>query len=302
MPDCAEASSYRTLLGEVERFWIPLPDKPEETAEAVLRALWSTACGRPVSALQASGVELPPLDGAALERLQALIERKRAGVPLAHLTGRQTFMGLELLAGPGALIPRRETEIVGRAALAKLHELAEQRGEVRVLDVCTGSGNLAYAYAHHEPRARVHASDLAPEAIELARRNGEHCALAARVELRVGDLFEPFASAGFFEACDLVSCNPPYISTSKVGLMHPEISLFEPQAAFNGGVYGIAILAKLVREAPSFLRSGGWLAFEVGLGQGEVIARQLRKNGAFSAVEACSDAEGEVRALLARRA
>lgn len=302
MPDCAEASSYRTLLDEVERFWTPLPDKPEETAEAVLRALWSTACGRPVSAAHATLVDLAPLDGAALERLQRLIERKRAGVPLAHLTGRQAFMGLELLAGPDALIPRRETEIVGRAALAKLHELAEQRGEVRVLDLCTGSGNLAYAYAHHEPRARIYASDLAPEAIELARQNGEHCGLAARVELRVGDLFEPFQSADFLGACDLVSCNPPYISTSKVSAMHPEISLFEPQAAFNGGVYGVAILTKLVRQAPRFVRPGGWLAFEVGAGQGEVIASQLGKNAAVSAVETFIDAEGEVRALLAQRA
>ena len=302
MPDCAEAPAYAALLDEVERFWIALPDKPEETAEAALCALWSAACGRPVSAARARRADLPPLDAAALERLQALIQRKRSGVPLAHLTGRQSFMGLELLTGPEALIPRKETELLGCAALAKIHAIAEQQGEACVLDICTGSGNLAYAFAHHEPRARVHAADLAPEAIELARRNGAHTGLAGRVALSVGDLFEPFEAAGFFATYDLVSCNPPYISTAKVSGMHPEISLFEPQAAFNGGVYGIAILAKLVREAPRFLRPGGWLAFEVGAGQGETIARQLAKNAAFSAVEKCGDAEGEVRALLARRA
>ena len=300
MQDCDVLMAFAALLEEIERFWRPLPDKPEETAEGVLRALWSTACGVPVSVGRAALSRLPELDPSALERLQALIERKRAGVPLAHLTERQLFMGLELLTGPAALIPRKETEVLGRAALAKIRRLAEHGGEARVLDVCTGSGNLALAYAHYEPRARVYASDLSPEAVELARRNVEHAGLAARIEFRVGDLLEPFATPEFLHACDFVSCNPPYISTAKVKTMHPEISGFEPEAAFDGGVYGVAILARLIRQAPRFLKPGGWLGFEVGRGQGPTLARQLSKNPDFAAVESFTDAAGEVRAILAR--
>jgi release factor glutamine methyltransferase len=300
MHDCVAAPAFSTLLAEIERFWTPLPDKPEETAAGVLCALWRTACGAPVSVSRAHEADLPELDAAALERLRALIGRKRAGVPLAYLTGRQSFMGLEMLAGPSALIPRRETEILGRAALAKIRWIAERNGEARVLDVCTGSGNLALAYAHYEPRARVHASDLSAEAVELARRNAERLGLADRVAFRVGDLLEPFMTPEFVGACDFLSCNPPYISSAKLKTLHPEISLFEPEAAFNGGVYGVSILTKLVRHAPQLLKPGGWLGFEVGCGQGPVLARQLEMNPHFSAVERFTDDAGEVRAILAR--
>ena len=215
--------TFSDLLQEVQRFWTPLPDKPEETPERLLSALWSTACGAPISADRARENELPALDDDSLERLRELLERKKAGVPLAHLTERQTFLGLELLAGPEALIPRKETEILGRAALAKIGCMARKRGALRVMDVCTGSGNLALAYAYYEPKARVHASDLSQEAVALARRNCEFFGLGSRVEVRLGDLLEPFDEPRFHGACDFLSCNPPYISASKVKQMHPEI-------------------------------------------------------------------------------
>ncbi len=300
MQACALAPAFASLLAEVESFWTPLPDKPEESAAGVLCALWRTACGEPVCVGRAAQHPLPPLDEPSAARLRLLIERKRAGVPLAHLTGRQSFMGLELLAGPAALIPRCETEILGRAALAKIRWIAERDGAARILDVCTGSGNLALAYAHYESRARVFASDLSPEAIQLAWENAAHTGLAERVEFRVGDLLEPFETPEFLGACDFVSCNPPYISTAKVKAMHPEISLFEPEAAFNGGVYGVSILTRLVRQAPRFLKPGGWLGFEVGQGQGPMLLRQLAKDPRFCAVERFSDEAGEARAILAQ--
>lgn len=295
--------AFEDFLRQVNDFWVPLDDKPEETPERVLCALWRTACGRPVSADRALRDGLPPLDAAAAARLRELVARRREGVPLAHLTGRQSFLGLELLAGPGALIPRRETEILGRAALAKLNCMAQTREALTVLDVCTGSGNLALAYAHYVPGARVHAADLCADAVNLARRNLEHFpGLAGRLELRQGDLLEPFDRAAFHGRCDLLSCNPPYISSAKVKQMHPEIAGHEPQAAFDGGVYGVAVLMKLVKQAPRFLRPGGWLGFEIGSGQGMLMARQLEKNPAYSAVERYSDSSGEIRALFARAA
>jgi release factor glutamine methyltransferase len=294
------ATTFKDLLREVQGFWTPLPDKPEESAEGLLCALWSTASGAPLSIDRAGQAALEPLDAEGLARLRQLIERKRAGVPLAHLTERQTFLGLEFLASPEALIPRKETEILGRAALAKVACLARERGLLTILDLCTGSGNLALAYAHYEPQAHVHASDLSQEAVALARRNCEFLGLAGRVEVRLGDLLEPFDEPRFLGGCDFLSCNPPYISATKVKEMHPEISKHEPEAAFNGGVYGVSILMKLVRNAPRFLKPGGWLGFEVGHGQGAGLARQLERNPAFRAVETYTDRTGEIRAILAR--
>lgn len=291
---------FAALLAEVKTFWSPLMDKPEETPEDLLRALWLTACGTPVSVSRAARMSLPALDAAALKRLRRLLERRRRGEPLAHLTGRQSFLGLELLAGPAALIPRQETEILGRALLAKLKALAQERGEILVVDVCTGSGNLALAYALHEPRARVHASDLSQEAVDLACRNCRYVGLAARAEFRQGDFLAPFETPDFLGKCDVLSCNPPYISAAKVRCMPAEISAFEPELAFNGGAYGVSIVTRLLRNASRFLKPASWLGFEVGRGQCAALEKQLRKDPAFSAVEAHADAAGECRALLAR--
>ena len=298
----AEAEGlYRDCRAQVDAGVRALPDKPEETSEATVAALWHAAAGRALSAEAAVASPLPPLasDGAA--RLAGLLRQRLAGTPLAHLTGRSRFMGLEMLAGPGALIPRRETEIVGRAALERLRSSCEARGSALVLDVCTGSGNLALALAHHEPRARVLGADLSPDAVELARRNAALLGLGERVEFRAGDLLEPF-DAGFDASVDLLTCNPPYISSGKVDAMPAEISGHEPRLAFDGGPLGIRILDRLVREAPRVLRPGGWLAFEVGLGQGRGLRRRLEQRGAYADVTEVPDAAGEVRALLARHA
>jgi release factor glutamine methyltransferase len=295
-----EPAGFADLLAEVERFWAPLADKPEETAEGLARALWLTAAGTPVSVEGAAAMALPELDEAATGRLRGLLARKRAGEPLAHLTERQMFMGLELVAGPAALIPRKETEILGRALVAKARELARERGELLIVDLCTGCGNLALACAAHEPSARVWGADLSADAVALARRNAQHCGLESRVRFVEGDLFAPFEAAAFVGRCDIVSCNPPYISAAKVPGMHPEISGFEPELAFNGGTYGISILTRFLREAPRFLKPESWLALEIGAGQGPAIARQLAKNPIFSWIDTCTDAAGEIRAVLAR--
>jgi release factor glutamine methyltransferase len=294
----AEPEYFHLLLDEVRSFWSPLPDKPEETPEGIVRSLWLTAAGTPVSVVRASRLKLPILSEAAYERCRRLIDQKRAGVPLAHLTERQSFLGLEMLAGPEALVPRVETEILGRAALAKLAALAQERGTLQVIDLCTGSGNLALAYAHYEPRARVHAADLSAEAVAFARRNAAHVGL--KIDLRVGDLFAPFDAEEFLGQCDFVSCNPPYIPAAKVPQMHDEISAHEPELAFNGGIYGISVLTKLLREAPRYLKPGSWLGFELGAGQGPALVKRLESNPAFSVVEPQADDHGEIRAILAR--
>lgn len=287
-----------------------LPDKPEETPEATLRALWCLAGGKPMSADAASHLAdeaLPTLDAAQDAQLGALIAQRLAGIPLAHLSGRQAFMGLEMLAGPQALIPRRETELLARAALAHLREMASPR----VIDVCTGSGNLALAMAQGMPTARVWGADLSPEAVALAEANARHLGLSERVQWRCGDLLAPFDAgeanavhgdaADFLAHTDLLLCNPPYISSGKLDSMPAEIVQHEPSLAFDGGPFGIRILQRLMKDAPRFLRSGGWLGLEVGLGQGPAVQQWLARTGQFGTPQAVLDGHGQVRSLLAQR-
>lgn len=276
-----------------------LPDKPEETPDSTLRALWHAAADAPVSVQKAGTLPLPELDAVAVNRLQVLIGQRIAGIPLAHLTGRQHFMGLELLAGKEALIPRRETELLGRGALEVLQGLAAGRDEVTVVDVCTGSGNLALALAFHVPKARVFAADLSGEAVALARRNARHLGLQDRVEFREGDLLAPFDETTFIGQVDLLVCNPPYISSKKVDTMPGEILGHEPRLAFDGGPLGIRIVERLMREAPRFLRKGGFLAFEVGLGQGPALVKRLAGNKSYTDRRSLADANGDIRVIVA---
>ena len=278
-----------------------LPDKPEETPESALRALWHTAAGHPCSAMAAMRRPLPPIEASpvAVAALERLVQRRLTGEPLAYLTGRQSFMGLEMLSAPGALIPRMESELLAGAVIELLQDIP---GTPVAVDVCTGSGNVAYAMAWGVPRARVLAADISHEALALAGENGRLLGMDDRVELRQGDLLQPFDEPGLKGRVDLITCIPPYILSAKVAGMAPEIARHEPREAFDGGPLGVTILMRLVEEAPWVLRAGGWLGVEVGKGQGPALARWIGRDGAFDEVRELRDARGVVRALLARHA
>lgn len=296
------AAQFRDRLERLTEGLRTLEDKPEETPETTLRALWLCAAGTPCSAQAALVAPLSELSEAQFARLDDLLRRRLDGTPLAHLTERQHFMGIELLSGPGALIPRRETELLGRAAVAMLRERVARGAGALALDICTGSGNLALALASHVPSARVCAADLSEEAVVLARRNVVFTGLGDRVEVRQGDLLSPFDSTEFLGRVDLLVCNPPYISSAKVPAMPAEISGHEPSLAFDGGPFGVRIVQRLIQEAPRFLRPGGRLAFEIGLGQGRAVVQRVTSARRYDEIVPIEDEHGDIRAVTARLA
>ena len=285
---------FRELLSQLQTGWAGLPDKPEETPQTTLMALL-----RSTGALQqddhsgefSSNVE---------QSLRILVEQRLDGVPLAYLTGRQVFMEIEFLSSPEAMIPRKETEILGKAALGLARQLSVGRKLVRVIDLCTGSGNIALTVAHFVPECQVTGADLSGEAVQLAQRNAMYLGLANRAQFLQGDLFAPFESEQYWRQMDLITCNPPYISSAQVEKLPTEIFGHEPRLAFDGGPFGIKILTRLVREASRFIRPGGWLCFEVGLGQGKTILNLVSKVGAYQNIQPFLDEAGEIRALQAQ--
>lgn len=216
----------------------------------------------------------------------------------AYRLGYQPFMGVDLLAAPGTLVPRPETELLGRAALEVLSR--QGPGSEHLIDMCCGSGNLACALAWALPSARVWASDIADCCVSLARRNVAHLDLQHRVTVVQGDLFAPLAGA-LEGSMDVVVCNPPYISTSRLAKDLGELLAHEPREAFDGGPYGLSIHQRVVREALPFLRPGGWLMFEIGVGQARQVKILFERTLAYQGVALIEDAGGVPRVAMGRK-
>ena len=295
-----QVNLFLACLGRLSAGWTGLPDRPEATPENCLRALWLAAHGQPRVLEEAASQPLPNLPSVGIEKLNELVNQLMSGVPLAYCTGRWRFMGLDFLATADALIPQRETEILGNSALKLLDQLVRERGQATVLDLCTGSGNLAVALAFRAPTCRVFGADLSEAAISLARKNAVHLNVQDRVEFQVGDLFAPFEGVAGSVKFDLITCNPPYISSAKVGAMRTEVASSGPRMAFDGGPFGLSILSRVIKESPRFLDPSSWVAFEVGVGQGPGMERLMKKMPEYSEVQAVPDSEGVIRVLSGR--
>lgn len=262
--------------------------------------MWFTAFGTPISCEATDSIDLPELSDYQKDILNQLIEKRLNNTPLAHLTGRQRFMGIDFICDKRALIPRKETEILGWRALKLSIELAKLKQRINIIDVCCGGGNLGLSIAFHNLNAKVYSTDISNEAVDLTIENISYLKLHQRVCAGQGDLFSSVDHNQFHENTDIIVCNPPYISGAKVKNMNPEISENEPVLAFDGGMFGTKIIQRLIVDAPIFLQKKGWLIFEVGVGQGEFIIQLCQKSKRYDSVEYLKDHSGNIRVILVR--
>jgi release factor glutamine methyltransferase len=215
----------------------------------------------------------------------------------AFQQGRVTFLGIDLHVAPGALVPREETEILGRTAI----EVLQGEGGTRAIDMCCGAGNLACAVASHISTLKVWASDLTDGCVSVARKNVELLGLGDRVTVVQGDLFAPLEPLELAGTIDAVMCNPPYISTGRLEKDRAELLEHEPREAFDAGPYGLAIHQRVVKDALPYLRPGGWLLFEIGVGQEKQVKILFDRARAYDEVQMANDADGKPRVVYARK-
>ena len=222
--------------------------------------------------------------------------RRAARRPLQYLTGMQEFWSLTFRVTPAVLIPRPETEGLVEAFL-RLNNVPDPV----VLDIGTGSGCLAVAVAREVPGARVLAGDVSEEALCVARDNAAAHGVAARIVFRRGDLFAPFRGApGLEGAVDFILSNPPYVGDAQFAGLMPEVRDHEPRAALVAGPDALAVHRRLARECLEFLKPGGHLIAEMGLGQEAGLRTLYGRQPRLEVVAVRPDLAGIPRVLIVR--
>ncbi|MBN1477380.1 peptide chain release factor N(5)-glutamine methyltransferase [Candidatus Sumerlaeota bacterium] len=234
-----------------------------------------------------------PLSDDERGRMRALLARRGRREPLAHITGEREFFSRVFEVSPDVLIPRPETERLVERLLER-----ERGGDLPpgpILDVGTGSGAIAVTLACEMPKRSLVATDISAAALAVVRRNAERHGVADRVALHEADLAK--GMAGPFAA---IVSNPPYVAESERAILTPEV-LREPERALFGGANGLAVIRRLVEEAPPLLSPAGVLLIEVGAGQAGEVMRMIRDRGECEAVAALTDLAGIERVVEATR-
>lgn len=278
-----ENESIHDLLSKAsERLGQAGIDTPILDAQVLL----SHASGLSRTVLAAHPETVPAHDQVAQFRGWVALRLKR--MPLAYIVGSREFYGLEFDVGSAVLIPRPETETLVEATIGLLSDRP-----CTIADLGVGSGAIAVSLAASLPESHICGTDCSKEALEIARRNAKKHGVGPRVDLRNGDLLEPLYGLAF----DAVVSNPPYIRSDEIPRLEPEVALYEPHGALDGGPDGLDYYRRIVPDARRHLRPGGFLAVEVGAGQSSQISDLFRENG-YIDVRAVRDLAGIERVVL----
>jgi release factor glutamine methyltransferase len=214
-------------------------------------------------------------------RYEAALAERARGVPAQYITGHQEFWGMDLIVTPAVLIPRPETEhvieavldCVGRAPLRQAQDKPSPAGRLRFADVGTGSGCIALALAKELPQAEIHATDISPAALEIARANAARLQLDSHIQFHETDLLAGFENDSF----DFIVSNPPYVGESEEDQVQLEVRKFEPRNAVFAGHAGTEVIARLIPQAHAAVKPGGWLVMELSGTISEEVGKLLKK-------------------------
>ncbi len=251
------------------------------------RLLLADAMGVAHPALLDAGSHLSVTESA---RFVDKLVRREAREPVARIRGSREFWGMEFALSDATLDPRPDTETLIEAALAAFPDAPPQR----ILDLGTGSGCILCALLREWPTATGVGIDLSEAAVATARQNAQHLGLAGRAEFVVGDWNDAVGAR-----YDLVVSNPPYVRSSDIDALEPEVATFDPRLALDGGADGLDAYRRITPLLSRLLAHGGVAAVEVGLGQAEEVGRLLARSG-LDPVTVRTDLSGIPRALVGR--
>jgi release factor glutamine methyltransferase len=229
---------------------------------------------------------LDPPTQAVPATFAAMIGRRAAGEPVAYITGRRAFWNVELHVGPGALVPRPDSEVLIASAI---EHFAGTAGPRRILDLGTGPGTLLLAALDVWPNSTGIGIDSSRQALTYAASNAQRLGLGPRADLRLGDW-----ASDLDEQFDLILCNPPYVRTGDA--LGPGVREFEPQEALFAGVEGLDAYRELAPQIPRLLAPGGLAAVEIGVDQSTDVSRAMVRDGLISKV--AKDLGDRPRAVL----
>jgi release factor glutamine methyltransferase len=217
---------------------------------------------------------------------EMVIEKRALRIPLQHITGVQEFMGLEFKVNEHTLIPRQDTEILVEEAMRHLCD------GMRLLDMCTGSGCILLSLLKYSNECEGIGVDISENALVVARENALRLGLDAT--FLAGNLFEPVEGRGLF---DMIVSNPPYIETSVIPTLMPEVREHEPLNALDGSEDGLYFYREIVDKAINYLRKGGYLFFEIGYNQGKAVSKLMGDAG-FCQINIIKDYAGLDRVVM----
>lgn len=226
-------------------------------------------------------------------RFKNFVERRAKKIPVAYITGKKEFFGMNFFVTPEVLIPRPDTEILVQFVIDVLKNFS---GGVKIADMGTGSGAICISILKNLPNATAATVDISPGAIEVAKRNAENLQVADRINFFPGNMFEPLSGKKF----DCIVSNPPYIPTDEIKNLQPEVKT-EPKIALDGGADGLNFYRQLVKAAPDFLSPNGFFAFEIGIGQAEEVKKIIRRDEKFCEIKILKDLSGIDRVVTARK-
>jgi release factor glutamine methyltransferase len=227
-------------------------------------------------------------------RYEGALGQRSKGVPAQYITGHQEFWGMDLIISPAVLIPRPETEHVIETVLVRVGR-APSPATPHIIDVGTGSGCIALALAKDLSQAEIHATDISPPALEIARANAARHQLQNRIHFHETDLLRGMEKNNF----DFVVSNPPYVGESEEDEVQLEVRKFEPRNAVFAGPTGLEVIERLIPQAREVLKPGGWLVMEI---SGTIADRVQESLADWENVQITNDLQGIPRVASAQKA